>query len=225
VKPAVALQRRCMREPIRDEIVARILDGRYPAGTRLKELALAGEFNVSQAPVREALRELQALHLVETEHYRGTRVRAIDLPELQQAYELRLLIEQAAVAAAVPCEVAGLAKLKDGIAAQARAIARKRPADYIAAAVQFHRDLVSLSGNALFLRVWDQMHWDVRARVAAAQMGGLGAGLELRRKIVAALGKGDAPRAQALLAQILSVTRSAMAGRAQARHSAVTRAR
>ena len=46
-----ALKRVCMRDRIRDVLVARILDGTYPAGLQLKELSLAREFNVSQAPV------------------------------------------------------------------------------------------------------------------------------------------------------------------------------
>ena len=70
-----ALKRTCMRDHIRDVLVARILDGSYPAGTQLKELSLAREFNVSQAPIREALRELEGSGLVTCERYRGTRVR------------------------------------------------------------------------------------------------------------------------------------------------------
>ena len=53
-----------MRDRIRDVLVARILDGTYPAGMQLKELTLAREFNVSQAPIREALRELEGSGLV-----------------------------------------------------------------------------------------------------------------------------------------------------------------
>ena len=93
------LHRTCMRDPIRDTLASRILDGVYPEGTHLKELALAREFNVSQAPVREALRELETLGLVETERYRGTRVRSVDLEELREAYALRKLLETAAVRA------------------------------------------------------------------------------------------------------------------------------
>ena len=48
------VRRTCMRTQIRDLIIERILDGTYPAGTRLKEMVLASEFQVSQAPVREA---------------------------------------------------------------------------------------------------------------------------------------------------------------------------
>jgi DNA-binding GntR family transcriptional regulator len=62
-----ALKRTCMRDRIRDVLVARILDGTYAAGTQLKELILAREFNVSQAPIREALRELEGAGLVVSE--------------------------------------------------------------------------------------------------------------------------------------------------------------
>ena len=43
-----------MRDQIRDVLVTRILDGTYAAGTQLKELTLAREFNVSQAPIRSS---------------------------------------------------------------------------------------------------------------------------------------------------------------------------
>jgi len=54
----MTIRHSCMRNKIRDVIVERILDGTYPAGMRLKELVLAAEFDVSQTPLREALREL-----------------------------------------------------------------------------------------------------------------------------------------------------------------------
>jgi len=83
----------CMRDRIRETLVARILDGTYPTGTQLKELPLAREFNVSQAPIREALRELEGSGLVSCERYRGTRVRGADFAELRESYELRAIME------------------------------------------------------------------------------------------------------------------------------------
>jgi regulatory GntR family protein len=81
-------KRTSMRDRIRDVLVARILNGSYPAGTQLRELILAREFNVSQAPIREPLRELEGSG-VASERYRGTRVRGADLEELAESYELR----------------------------------------------------------------------------------------------------------------------------------------
>ena len=86
--------RPCRRNKIRNTVVARILDGTYPPGTRLKELALASEFGVSQAPVREALRELEASGLAVSEPFRGTRVLGADAADLGEAYELKAVIEE-----------------------------------------------------------------------------------------------------------------------------------
>ena len=46
------------------------------------ETQIAQEFGTSQAPVRESLRDLQSLRFVESEPFRGTRVRAITKEEL-----------------------------------------------------------------------------------------------------------------------------------------------
>src|SRR3954453_6284024 len=96
------VKRTCMRDRIRDVLVARILDGTYPAGLQLKELTLAREFNVSQAPIREARRELEGSGLVTSERYRGTHVRGADLDEMRQSYELRATLEVRAVELGVP---------------------------------------------------------------------------------------------------------------------------
>src|SRR3954467_12220729 len=102
----VMLKRVCTRDYIRDTLVSRILDGHYPAGTQLKELSLAREFSVSQAPIREALRELEGSGLVTSERYRGTRVRGADLREMRDSYELRATMEARAVELALPCSAA-----------------------------------------------------------------------------------------------------------------------
>lgn len=203
----MSVERGCMRHRIRDAIVSRILDGSYPPGVRLKELTLAKEFNVSQAPVREALRELEALHLVQTEHYRGTRVRAIDIDELRQAYELRLLIEQASVRRAPPCTAADLAALDAETATMQRTTARRDNDEHMASVVRFHRRLVEMSRNALFVRAWESMAWDVRARVAVKRIGLSSATvrqeyIQRRKRIVKAMRDGDGEAAAALLGEI-----------------------
>ena len=70
----MVVNRAVFREQIKDALVQRILDGTYEPGQRLVELRIAEEFGVSQAPVREALRELEILRLVESEPFRGARV-------------------------------------------------------------------------------------------------------------------------------------------------------
>src|ERR1700739_4793701 len=109
----VAVKKECMRDRIRDTLVGRILDGTYPAGTQLKELYLAREFDVSQAPIREALRELEGAGLVASERFRGTRVRGADFSEMRESYELRIMLEMRSVTLAAPYSPTLLADLAE----------------------------------------------------------------------------------------------------------------
>jgi len=161
-----ALKRTCMRDQIRDVLVARILDGTYPAGTQLKELSLAREFNVSQAPIREALRELEGSGLVTSERFRGTRVRGADFAEMRESYELRTMLEVRSVQIAAPYSPQLIADLDSLLRVMDGALKSDDRESYIDHALRFHRRLVESSGNRTFLNVWDSLLWDVRGRIA-----------------------------------------------------------
>ncbi len=196
-----ALKRTCMRDHIRDVLVARILDGTYPAGTQLKELALAREFGVSQAPIREALRELEGSGLVTSERFRGTRVRGADYEEMRESYELRLLMEERAIELAAPYSKELIEELARCARAMASAVAKRDSERYIDEALGFHRKLIEASGNRTFLAVWDSLHWDVRGRIALRRIAQPTRGdalkplIELHRALSARLRAGDTPGA------------------------------
>ena len=172
-----ALKRLCMRDRIRDVLVARILDGTYPAGLQLKELTLAREFNVSQAPIREALRELEGTGLVTSERYRGTRVRGADSVEMRESYELRLMMEVRAIERSLPFTPEVIGHLQSCVNAMRDAVARGDSEPYIDRALDFHRGLVEAGGNGTFLKLWDSLHWEVRGRIALRHLAARGAGL------------------------------------------------
>lgn len=186
-----------MRDRIRDVLVARILDGTYPAGTRLKELALAREFDVSQAPIRETLRELEGSGLVTSERYRGTRVRGADYLELREFYDLRLVMEERALELAAPFSRELIAELARRARVMASAAQTKDLERYIDEALGFHRRLVEASGNRTFLAVWDFQHWDVRGRIALRRIAGRGLKpmVDLHRALSARIRVGDVPGA------------------------------
>ena len=164
------LRRTCMRDRIRDVLVGRILDGTYPAGTQLKELTLAREFNVSQTPIREALRELEGSGLVASERFRGTRVRGCDSAEMRESYELRIMLEVRSVTAAAPYSNELLTDLGTFVADMELAVNENDSERYIDAALRFHRRLVEGSGNRTFLSVWDSLLWDIRGRIALRRL-------------------------------------------------------
>jgi DNA-binding GntR family transcriptional regulator len=173
-----ALKRLCMRDHIRDVLVTRILDGTYPAGTQLKELCLAREFNVSQAPIREALRELEGSGLVTCERFRGTRVRGADFKEMRESYELRIMLEVRAISLAVPYPPQLIADLGHCLREMEAAVKADDSERYIDHALRFHRRLVESAGNRTFLAVWDSLLWDVRGRIALRRLAETGRSLK-----------------------------------------------
>jgi DNA-binding GntR family transcriptional regulator len=155
-----------VRDRIRGVLLKRIADGVYTPGERLKEMALAHELEVSQAPVREAFRELEALGVLVSEHYRGTHVRAISSKETYDAYQLRGYLEE------IAAQLIPLDTLKDEIGAiqalqtSMRKAARTGDADGFADAnTQFHRSIVSLASNQSLLKVWDSLEIGMRSRL------------------------------------------------------------
>jgi DNA-binding GntR family transcriptional regulator len=62
-------------------------------GSHLKVGEIAGALNMSQTPVREALSMLQQECLVERQAKSGYRVRAMNLQEVEDLYELRIALE------------------------------------------------------------------------------------------------------------------------------------
>jgi DNA-binding GntR family transcriptional regulator len=202
-----AIKRVCMRDRIRDVLVTRILDGTYPAGLQLKELTLAREFNVSQAPIREALRELEGTGLVTSERYRGTRVRGADSVEMRESYELRLMMEIRSIERGLPLSAAMAEKLQSCVSHMSTAVTRGDPEQYIDWALNFHRSLVEMGGNGTFLKLWDALHWDVRGRIALRRLAAVGAGLApvvaMHASLTQALRAGDTNRAVDELTSIL----------------------
>lgn len=207
------LKRTCMRDQIRDVLIARILDGTYPAGTQLKELSLAREFNVSQAPIREALRELEGSGLVTSERFRGTRVRGTDFAEMRDSYELRTLLEEQAVQRAHPYPEDLLEDLGELLREMSVAIKDDDSERYIDNALAFHRRLVASSGNRTFVRVWDSLLWDVRGRVALRRFAETGRSLRplvaLHRDLLARMRdqdrKGATEQVRVILQRVSSV--------------------
>src|SRR5262245_46462513 len=79
-----------------------ILQGRLQPGEPLSQVELATRFQVSRAPIREALRLLQTERLVAGEHNRRMRVAPISPDDFEQLYVQRLLAEPLGVRLTVP---------------------------------------------------------------------------------------------------------------------------
>lgn len=70
-----------------------ILEGDLAPGTRLMQTDLANKLGISTTPIREALRDLTIEGLVQMDAHRGAVVRNLDIREVEEIYELRMLLE------------------------------------------------------------------------------------------------------------------------------------
>lgn len=88
VKPA-SRQLMTLPEQIAERIFTAIASGEYAPGERIREEALAGEFEVSRGPVREALRILEKDSVVRILPNRGAHVTQLSIKEVSDIFEIR----------------------------------------------------------------------------------------------------------------------------------------
>jgi DNA-binding GntR family transcriptional regulator len=89
-------------ESIADSLRADILRGKLKSGQALKQDEIAAQFGVSKIPVREALVQLKAEGLVNFYPNRGAFVSELSSAEADEIYVMRIALETAALARAIP---------------------------------------------------------------------------------------------------------------------------
>jgi DNA-binding GntR family transcriptional regulator len=150
-----AISRSVLSDQVKDRLLQAILDGRYPPGARIVETRVARELGTSQAPVREALRDLEGLGVVETTAFRGARVRRPSADELLEAFAVRAELESLAARLAVTRLVEADLEVLAGLIEKMQAAADSGDSYAEATAdATFHRRVVELAGNATLARVW-----------------------------------------------------------------------
>ena len=196
------LDRNCMHDRICWTILDRISDGTYQPGDRLKELILAREFQVSQAPVREALRKLEAIGVLESEPYRGTRVRAITPQELRDTYQLRGILEQTATQYIRQFTVEDVDILDREFAAMQAAVLAGDMQTVAVHNKNFHCHIVLCCENKELVRVWKSLGVGLISRLNIQRLaisGRLPAAVAAHRQIIDAFRSGDFLQAGNLL--------------------------
>jgi DNA-binding GntR family transcriptional regulator len=150
-----AISRSVLADQVRDHLLESILAGHYPPDSRIVETQVARELGTSQAPVREALRALAAIGIVELAAFRGARVRRPSRAEILEAYAVRSALETLAARLATPDLTDGdLADLRRDLDAMDSAADAGDGHAVAEADATFHARIVDLAGNATLARVW-----------------------------------------------------------------------
>ncbi len=196
---AAVINRASLSQQIRDALLERIVSGALEPGDRLIELKIAEEMQTSQAPVREALRELEAIGLIEIQRNRGARVRIIDDAELTEIYAVRAELEALAGELAArrdPTIAEQLVQIIDRMVPAAAAADVRRFANLNS---EFHGLIVETASEGALRDIWKGL--DVRARThlnMSRSVADLQALTDAHRAIAEAIGSGDAAKARAL---------------------------
>jgi DNA-binding GntR family transcriptional regulator len=164
----VLVSRTVLREQVRELLLQRILSHEYAPGERLVETRIAQELGISQAPVREALRELESLRLVESAPFKGAWVREVSDAELAEMYPIRAALEDVAARAAAVRLGGDVAALEREIAAMERAAGVREQVEHDA---RFHRLIVEASGNTRLAELWDGLQVEARTMITALRTG------------------------------------------------------
>jgi DNA-binding GntR family transcriptional regulator len=164
----MSIARTVLREQVKDVLLERILRGELAPGERLVETRLARELGTSQAPVREALRDLELLRLVESEPFRGSRVRAVDDSQLLPVFPVRAALEELAASEAAR-NASDVRALDDELDSMREAAAAADWRTQIAHDVAFHRTMVELAGNEPLLQSWLVLGVEVSTAFATYQ--------------------------------------------------------
>ena len=196
----MGLNRVVLREQVKEILLARILDGVYAPGDRLVETQLAGELGVSQAPVREALRELETLRFVVSEPFKGTRVRGVSREEVVEIYPVRAALEGLAARLAAERLDGDVQPLRELFEAMFRAAEAGDLHEQVALDVEFHRRIVEVAGNRALLETWASLRIEGRTLITflKADMDLLELA-ETHRPVLEALADRDPARAETSL--------------------------
>lgn len=205
---------RTLAERALEDLQEAILSGELEPGAPLRLEKLARSLEMSPMPVREAVRQLEALGLAEHVPHRGARVSKLSIADLRDAYDARLALETLAVRQAAKRftheeAVAARARIEEHVAAY-RAGDFRRGREAHAA---FHLGLYAASGSVWLPRLIRPL-WENSERYRIASLHAHGA-LERRKRehvrIVEACAARDPDEAAAALREHLVVTANLVA--------------
>jgi DNA-binding GntR family transcriptional regulator len=160
-----------LRHQIKEAIVERIIAGKLRPGDRLIEMKIAAEFGTSQAPVREALRELEAIGFLTATPHRGAFVRDFWREGLREYYAVRGALEESATRHAMPMAAEALDELERELTAMHDAAVNKDLDGIAAHSIAFHAVIVKAAKNELLYSVWQSLCIETRTTVTLLAVG------------------------------------------------------
>lgn len=178
-----------------------ILRGRFAPGERLSAVHLATHFGISQTPVRAALARLEGDGLIEISPRRGTFVARCSEKDVHEVFQLRRIIECAALEHIDRLTEGTIARMEQIVTESASLVDGQRYRDYaryIQLDAEFHRLIVALLQNDRAIEIHEGLRWPLQLTRVVSVSGYHRApdAVEEHTAILSALKARDATRAR-----------------------------
>jgi DNA-binding GntR family transcriptional regulator len=171
-----------------------IVEGVLAPGSRLSEVQLAKQLNVSRTPMREAFAQLEREGLVTVVARVGAFVRSVTLRDVAEIYTVRTALECLAVQlSAQNITALGRAQLEDVIEEMRAGVVAEDPAAYVDALDRFYSIIMTLADNRTLQATHASLIGPVRRlrRIAMSRGGRMRASFDQTIKIKDAIAAGD----------------------------------
>ncbi|MEF3305614.1 GntR family transcriptional regulator [Paenibacillus sp. GYB003] len=145
-----------LRHRVAKEIRDAIVSGELKAGDKLKELDIAGQMGVSRGPVREALRDLEAMGLVSNHPYRETVVADVNKTEITELLiPIRLQLELYSIRTKLAeMDGAFFDNLRGTIELMKKAAANSDISTLVEEDIHFHESIILFKETSFPKQIW-----------------------------------------------------------------------
>lgn len=203
--------RMSVSERIHSQLLDMIIHGDLTPGTHLREVAIAEELGTSRVPVREAIQRLADDGWVTRRPRAGARVRVPTPQDIDEVFELRTILELAAMERAVRhLSLATIEHLRTVIDDGKRAAAGEDQRAIVQANTRFHGAMAELSQNRLLAEMLANLDKRVRWLFSSVALARAPESLVEHEGILDALEHRDVPLAASLTAAHIEATRQAL---------------
>lgn len=155
-----ALGRVVLGDQVKEYVIEAIMSGEFQPGDRVVASSLARRLGVSQAPVREAIRDLVLLGFLENEAFKGTSVRSFSPKELYEVYTVRAALESlAARLAAKRLSQDDVQALQHTLDEMIHAAQEQDEERMVRLDNRFHETILQISDNELLYQLWQTLRF------------------------------------------------------------------
>ena len=158
-KPHQIAKRPLYREEIKEALMQAITSGDLAPGDRIVESRWATDLGVSQSPIREAIRELEMIGLVENIPCKGTIVRKLTRKDIIDTYEVRIALETMAICEVIQGDTEELLYfMRECLEQMVESAEKGDISRFVESDCAFHEAYLRASKNDLLKRLWQQCY-------------------------------------------------------------------